>query len=185
MSIMDIVNRIERRLDERKPEIQHVLTTKYAWMSVSAVRAAGLKAATITTNDHGWVVASFADGQEEQIQANIKIPDDMNTDKDSYICLGWSSPAESLNCDWEVIYLVSAVGEVTEQAGATMQDFVTSHGTADSLVITYTPFKILAANVAATDMCIHIVVQRDGNDPLDTLGAVAELHGIAHQYSPR
>jgi hypothetical protein len=155
---------------------------QYEWISASAVQAAGAKPATIGVNGGGWVVASFADNQEQQIQANIKVPADMDTGTDSYICLGWSSPTISSVCDWEVEVLVTALNEDTEGASTvSLQSNETSSATADGLVVS--SFTIPNANIGTSDVCLHIVVQRDGNDAADTLGDVAELHGIILKYT--
>ena len=184
MSMMELLNRAENKAKERKPEVAHTLRTKYAWMSAGAARAAGVKPATLTVNDNDFIIFSFADGQEQEIQANVKIPDDMDTDEDCAFCIGWSSPTISQDCDWEVTYLVSAVGEDTDQAGTTLQEYEESSSTADGLVVS-DGFTIAAANVSATDICFHVVIARDGNDASDNLGDVAELHGIALKYTPK
>jgi hypothetical protein len=153
--------------------------TKYTWMSASATRAAGAKPATIGLNGSGWIVASFADGQEEQIQANIMIPPDADPDANIAICIGWSSPTISQNCDWEVTYLVTAANEDTDQAGVLVQSFEASSAVADGLVIS----ALGNIDIDSGDVCVHVVVERDGNDVLDTLGDVAEVHGLALRYT--
>ena len=185
MSERDLVRRIERieRALEEMPEVTATLRTKYVWLSASATRAAGIKPATLTVNGNDWVVMSFADNQEQEVQANMMLPVDLDASQDIAICVGWSSPTISQDCDWEVTYLVTAVGEDTDQAGTTLQSYEESSGTADGLV--QSEFTIAAANVDATDVCIHLVVARDGNDGSDNLGAVAELHGIAMRYTPK
>ena len=148
-----------------------------------AVRAAGVTPATLTVNGNNFVVLSFADGQEQEVQANVKIPDDIDDSVDAYVCLGWSSPTVSQDCDWVVTYLVSALNESTDQAGTPLQDYVASSATGDGLVISL--FTIPAAGINATDVCIHLTIMRDGNDGSDNLGAVAELHGLALRYTPK
>ena len=154
--------------------------TAYAWISVSAVRAAGAKPATIGLNGNGWIVASFADGQEQQIQANLMIPSDCDTSEDINVCLGWSSPTISQDCDWEVTYIITKVDDDTDQAGTTLQSYEESSAVSDGL--TRSTFVVAAANIDSDDICIHLIVERDGNDGSDNLGAVAELHGIALGY---
>ena len=60
---------------------------KYAWIPAGGVRAAGAKPATLGVNGNGWLVQSFADGQEQQVLANIKVPDDMDISADFLCCL--------------------------------------------------------------------------------------------------
>jgi hypothetical protein len=153
--------------------------TRYEWISVSAVRAAGVKPATVTVNGNGFVVASFADNQEQQIQANLKIPDMIDTSQPISICVGWSSPATGADCDWELTYLVTAMNEATDAAGATVQSYETSSAVADGLVVS----ELGSITVSSGDICIHVILERDGNDANDTLGAVAEVHGLALKYT--
>ena len=156
--------------------------TKYSWISVSALRAAGASAATIGVNGNGFVVASFADNLDRRVQANMKIPDDADLTQPMYICVGWSSPATSLDCDWEVIYLMTAVDDDTDQVGTTVSDEPTSSSTADGLVVSV--IATFAGNsIAADTICVHIILQRKGTSILDTLGDIAEVHGISFKYT--
>lgn len=155
--------------------------TKYSWMPANAVQAAGVKPATITINGSGFIVASFADGQEQQVQCNIQIPQDCDTTENVYVCIGWSSPTISQDCDWEVTWLVTKLNENTDQAGAPIQSYEESSGTANGLV--FSLFTIAAANIDSDDLCLHLFIERDGNDANDNLGDVAELHGIALKYT--
>ena len=154
-----------------------------AWLSISAARAAGAKPATIGLNDNGFVVASFADGQEEQVQVNLAIPGVADTTKDMELCMGWSSPTVTGTCDWEVTYLLTTVNESTEQAGTLLQSYELSSTTANGLITS--EFIIYAANIDVNDVCFHLIVERDGNDGGDTLGAVAEVHGLALKYAKK
>lgn len=154
---------------------------KNAWMPASAARAPGIKPATY--DDHGitgaWV---FADGQEEYIHMNLMVPDDMDMSEDSSICLGWSSTTTSQNCDWEIAYLITAVdGDTTAGATATEQSYEASSSVAEGLV--RSGFCVIAGGtLAATDICLHVQIMRDGNDGSDNLGASAEVHGVAFSY---
>lgn len=158
-------------------------TTKFAWISASGISAPGESGATLATNTNGYVIYSFVDNLERYVRANMKIPDDMDVSADSYICVGWSSPAQSLNCDWEVDYLITAANGVTDQAGTNdANNYTTSSSTADGLNVSQI-VTISGGTIQANDACIHIILQRDGNDTSDTLGDVAELHGMAIQYT--
>lgn len=173
------MNILQQYSDGFKPIIK---VTKYTWISISAARASGAQAATIGLNGNGWIVASFADNLVRQVQANIKIPEDIDFGYSMTLCLGWSSPTVSQFCDWEVIYLLTAAGESTEQAGTTLQSLEQSSAVADGMIFS-SSFTIAANLYNSNDMCIHLVVQRDGNDATDTLGDIAEVHGIALQYT--
>jgi len=151
--------------------------TKYTWMPAGAVRAPTLKPAAYV--DHGISGAwEFTDGAEEIIHANLRLPDLADRGESFSICLGWSSPAMTLLCDWEVAYLLTKVNEDTSGAAQqTLQAFKTSSGTANGLVVS--PFEVVAGQIHADDVCIHVQIMRDGNDGGDTLGDDAHLHGIA------
>jgi len=154
---------------------------KYTWIHAGGIRAAGVNGATEGLNDNGFIVLSFADSQEKYAQANIKVPDDMDLSADAYICIGWSSPTISQNCDWEITYLLTKVGDTTEAAGTTVQDYVASSSTANGLVIS--PIVTIAGGTITTEKCIHVKIMRDGNDGNDNLGDIAELHGAALMYT--
>lgn len=159
-----------------------IKVTKYVWLPISAFRASGANAATIGLNGNGWIVASFADNLTRVVQANMKIPDDIDFNESMTICLGWSSPTVSGICDWEVDYLITAENESTEQAGTNLQSYETSSAIADGL-ISSDSFIVASGLCDSTDICIHVVVTRDGGDAGDTLGDVAELHGMALLYT--
>ena len=155
---------------------------KCEWIPASAARAPGVKPATYS--DHGISGAwSFADGAEEYIHANIKIPTDMDLSVDSKICLGWSSAATSLNCDWEIAYLITAPDEDTAAAAeATEQSYEESSAVSNGMIIT--EFCVIpGGTIGDTDICLHIQVMRDGNDGSDTLNAAAEVHGLSLCYT--
>jgi len=146
------------------------------WIPAQGIRAPGVKGATFV--DLGISgVWEFSDGQEEQIICNIQLPHGFDAGEDLTFNLGWSSPAQSLNCDWEVAYLLTAIGDDTSAAAdGTLQGYKTSAATANGLVMS--PFTVPAAGVGATDVCVHVKIMRDGNDASDTLGAAAHIHGV-------
>lgn len=155
--------------------------TKRRWIPANGVQAAGAKPATIGLNGGGWIIWSFADNQEQEIQYNIDIPPDMDLSADSILCVGWSSPTISQDCDWELEYLLSAIGDDTEAAPtASVQSYEESSGTADGLVLSQ--MATIAGGTITDELCIHCVLMRDGNDANDTLGDVAEVHGVALVY---
>ena len=155
---------------------------KYEWISASGVCAPGASAASLTTNGNGFIIYSFADGLERYVRYNVKIPDDMDLSEDSYFCIGWSSPAQSLNCDWEMTYLFTAQNDSTDQAGtADTNNYSTSSATADGLIVT-SVVTIAGGTIQSDEVCAHVILMRDGNDAGDTLGDVAELHGVAFKY---
>lgn len=162
-------------------EIDEAQMEKWVWMPAQAVRAPGVKPATYV--DHGISgVWQFADAQEEIIVCNLKVPDLANRDESFYICVGWSSPAQNLFCDWEVAYLFTQIDEDTSAvAQQTLQAFCLSSLVANGLVISY--FEVVPAQIHDDDVCIHTNVMRDGNDVGDTLGDVANVHGVALKYT--
>ena len=156
--------------------------TKHAWLPAGAIRAAGGAAATEGLNTNGWIVISFVDGQDRWAQGNIKVPDDMDVSEDSYICIGWSSPTTSQTLIMDAYYLITAAGDSTEQAGtAAMAIPLTSGTNADELVVS--TIATIPGGTITDEMCVHVKMMRDGNNPADTLGDVMELHGVAFQYT--
>lgn len=153
---------------------------RWIWCPTNAIQAAGVKPATRTLNDNGFAVFSFADGLEQEVQANILIKNDMDLTEDCQICIGWSSPAQSLNCDWNVTYLLTGENTSTDAAGTPLQTYAASSATANGMVVTQ--FNIAAGTVIASHTCLHLVVWRDGDDGSDTLGDVAEMHGMSFRY---
>lgn len=162
--------------------IYHHPVTAYEWIPADAVQAAGAKPATIGLNGGGFIVASFADNQEQQIQFNMIVPADMDRSQPCYLCAGWSSPTVSQDCDWEMTYLITAEDEDTEAAGTPSQSYQSSSATADGLVVS-TLATIAAGTITPDDVCLHCVLERDGNDANDNLGDVAEVHGVSLRYT--
>ena len=162
-------------------EIDEAQMPKYVWLPAQALKAPGIKPASCC--DHGISGAwEFADGQEEIIVFNMKVPDLADLSQSLFVCLGWSSPAMSLNCDWEVAYLLTQLNEnTTAGAQQTLQGFKTSSAVANGLVLSL--FEIVTAQINDNDICVHVQLMRDGNDAGDTLGDVAHIHGAALGYT--
>jgi hypothetical protein len=155
-------------------------TIKYRWIPAEAIQTAGTKPASKTLNDNGYSVISFADNLEKEVQFNFKVPEDMDLSAASYLCVGWSSPATSETCDWDLTYLITALNDTTEAAGTNDQEDGTSSATANGLV--QTSFTFAGATFTANDVCVHCKLMRDGDDANDTLGDIAELHGVMFKY---
>jgi len=156
--------------------------TGYEWIPSTSLRAGGASPATEDLNGAGFPVLTFDDGQDRYAQAIIKIPSDMDRSEDSYICLGWSSPTTSAYCYWEVEYLITAIDDDdTDTAGSASSQAELSSSTADGL--TLSQWTIPAANIGDSDVCLHLKIHRDGNSIIDTLGDIAELHGITFKYT--
>lgn len=156
--------------------------TKYLQLSPSAISGVGANAATLGLNGGNWLVWSFADAAEEQVQFNFMVPDDMELIEDAEILILWSSPTISQDCDWELSYLITAPDNDTEAVATdTNQDYVASSATGDGLVNT-SMITIAGGTIVVGDLCIHVVLQRDGDDGSDNLGDVAELHGVLFKY---
>ena len=152
-----------------------------SWVPATGLRAPPTKPATFV--DHGISGAwEFGDGAEEQVVATIRLNGNRDTTEDIIILLGWSSPAQSLNCAWNVSYIFSGLNEdTTASAQEVLQSFETSSSTANGMTIS--EFTIDNAQISADDICIHLSILRDGNEVGDTLSASAHLHGICLQYT--
>jgi hypothetical protein len=150
-------------------------------MSISAIQSSGTKPATIGVNGNGYIVASFSDNQDKEIQFNIQVPNDCDTSENVNLCLGWSSPVSNtaLKAKWTVTYLVTAENESTEQAGAPVTLLVSPSSTADGIVLT----PLGDITLTGQSVCIHFKVERTGSDLTDTLGGIAEVHGVALRYT--
>ena len=150
------------------------------WIPANAVKAPGVKPATAA--DVGIGVAwEFADGQEEQIRASFRLPTIMNSAKGIYFAFGWSSPAQSKICDWELSYSTMTFDtDMTAAAEDTIQFYSLSSATANGMA--FQAIQLDDTLFAASDFCLHINLMRDGNDANDTLGDVAHLHGICLKY---
>jgi len=127
-------------------------------------------------------VWSFADAQEQKVVGTLRIPVDRALGEDIVIVMGWSSATTSQDCDWEVAYLITQIGEDTSAAAQeTLQSYEESSSTANGFVVS--EFTVGNAQIHDDDVCIHINIMRDGNDGSDNLGAAAHLHGICLKYT--
>jgi len=153
---------------------------KQDWIQAEAVRAPGVNPATF--QDVGISGAwQFADALTKVIICKLPLGTDIDTSVDAIVYLGWSSPAVSLVCRWQVEYLIRAVDEdMSAAAEATLTQDETSSAVANGLVVS--SFTIPAASLAATDKCLLLRVSRIGAHANDTLGDVANLHGICLHY---
>jgi len=154
---------------------------KSIWISTTALSAAGASAATRTVNGNGYAILEFADNLDRYAQATVKIPSDMDRSEDSYIMLGWSSPTTSQYGYWEVGYNIIAVNQTTDAAGNASTGAKQSSATANGFV--NSSWTIPAASIDDDDRIIQVFIHRDGNSILDTLGDVAEVHGMAFKYT--
>jgi hypothetical protein len=156
--------------------------TKRLWIPANAVSAIGAIAATKTLNGNGYIVYSFADNVDRNVQADIILPDDLDRSADCVLCMGWSSPATSKVAVIDMTYLITAPDDLTDQAGtADTGNLLDSSSTADGLVLSEV-VTIAGGTIAADEICLHLQIERDGNNGADTLGDILELHGIALKY---
>ena len=151
-----------------------------SWIPATGLRAPPTKPAAFI--DHGISGAwEFSDGAEEQVVGTIRLNGNRDITEDIIIQLGWSSPAQSLNCAWNVSYLFTGLNEdTTASAQETLQSFETSSSTANGMTIS--EFTIDNAQMSSVDICIHLSILRDGNEEGDTLSNNAHLHGICLRY---
>ena len=78
---------------------------------------------------------------------------------------------------------MTAQNDSTDQAGtsSTGNQF-TSSSTADGLIVSEV-ITLTGGTLSVDDICLHCVLERDGNNANDTLDDVMELHGIALKYT--
>jgi len=154
--------------------------TKRLFIPSNGIRGIGLFPSTEGLNDNGFYVWVFPDNLERYVQANLPLPTDLDQTENISINIGWSSPTVSQNADWELTFLITSLDEDTDQAGTLLQGYFPSSATANGMAIA--SFEINASEISNGELCIHIQIMRDGNDAGDTLGAIAELHGVAVFY---
>ena len=153
---------------------------KQDWIQAESVRAPGANPATF--QDVGISGAwQFADGVTRVVICKFPLPLDIDTDQDVTIHLGWSSPAVSLNCRWQVESLFVKMDEDTSAAAeATSIKTETSSAQANGLIVSDWTFD--SADIDFDDLCLLLRISRIGGDALDTLGDVANLHGVCFHY---
>jgi hypothetical protein len=153
------------------------------WIPANAVRGMGAQPATAAVNGQGFFVYSFADNQDRDVQFNIQVPPEMDRSLPCRLCIAWSSPAISQTLIADVTYLITAPGDDTEAVPtAQTGNAFTSAAIADGLVLSEFP-DIAGGTVNDDDLCFHFSLERDGDNALDTLGDVMELHGVALRYT--
>jgi len=156
---------------------------KYQWYGANALAAGGANGATLGLNGNNWLVYSFADNADEYVQANIRIPTDMDLTAASYLSIAWSSPTTSATGIVDVTYLVNAENESTDQAGTSdTGNTITSSATGDGLVVSDI-VTFAASSFGSTDVLIQLQIMRDGDNAADTLNDVLELHGLGLKYT--
>jgi len=148
------------------------------WLGASGIQAPGTKPATLVNVgcDGAW---EFADNQEQTISFNIRVPTNINLTQTVVLIIGWTSPSINLNCNWNVTYTITGLHEDVSVPCEYYRDFITNSSQIENgLVTTY--FNI--TEIKQSDKCIHMRIERDGNDATDTLSDVAHLHGICMRY---
>lgn len=156
--------------------------TKRMWISANAIKAVGALAATETVNGNGYYILSFADNLVRRVQYTFSIPTDMDLSVDSWLGMGWSSPATSADTYINMYYFITAPGDSTDQAGTSdTGNILTSSGTADGLVVSPV-VTISGGTIQSDEVCIHVILERDGTQGTDTLNDVLELQGVSLQY---
>ena len=152
----------------------------YDGMEIHAMEFKAPAAGFASQVNRGMGVAwEFADGNEESIHTQCRIPGKWVDTEDLTVILIWDSPAVSLDCDWEVRYLFRAADQdmTTAAPEGTTQAYKTSSGTTKGLV--HSTFTIPTAAFDSGDKILKLDIHRDGNDGSDTLAASAFLHAIA------
>ena len=147
---------------------------KGEWISASGIQAPGLKPASMEKLGCSGVW-EFTDGQEETISFSVRAPSKINLTYPTNIDIGWSSPAQTKLCNWNLSYSITALDEDTSIACEYYQDVLaTSSATANGL----TMYTFPITEISDGDRCLHLTIERDGNDATDTLSDDAHLHGI-------
>lgn len=178
----DLLGAVDYALRAEVAEAVEFRLTRYAWVPATAAKAAGAQPAAEDLNAGGWFVYSFPNNLRRQVQASIMIPAEMDRNEESVICFGWSTPANGQDLVVDFHYLITAVGDDTEAAGTSILGSVfTASAVADGL--TQNQLVVLpGGTIPPNALCLHMVLERDGANVLDTLGDVMELHGVAVQY---
>jgi len=159
--------------------------TKYEWINASSINPlgpGGANAAKLTLSTNGWVIIEFTEGTDDYIQANMKIPDDMDLSAVSYVCIGWSSAdADGDDCVWGYKYFITAAGDDTDVVGTSGTATITDDASVDGLV-TMPILTIAGGTIQSDEICIHLQIYRDGDNAADTITGNVDMHGIALQY---
>lgn len=151
-----------------------------SWISASGMSNITV-GATLGVNGNGFQVYSFADNTEKYVEFNLRIPNEMDYSADSYICIYWSTPADTKICEWDVVYNICGEGDTTDQAGTSDLNNQVNSGDPDAMNMEYI-VTISGGTISGDDYTIQIILKRDGNEAGDTLSAVAELHGADFAY---
>ena len=144
------------------------------WVGASGLQAPGIKPATMVIEGCG-AAFEFTDNQEENVHFNMRIPNDIYLGRNLTLDFGWSSPTVSANGNWVFSYDATSLNDdVTAGCDATLDELFTSSATANG----FTMSRYQISTVQPGDRCLHCTLERDGNDPLDTLNADAYLYGL-------
>jgi len=153
---------------------------KQMWIQAESIKSPGVSPATF--QDVGISGAwEFADGSTKVVICKFPLPTDIDYTENVTIYLGWSTPAISKNCRWQVEYLLRKADEdVTAVAEDTLTQNEGSSATANGMTVS--DFTIPAASIDATDNCLLLRISRIGGHGDDTLSNVANLHGVCFHY---
>jgi hypothetical protein len=139
--------------------------------ATEGVVAAGFK--------HSWECTDAAD---DYVTVSWRIPDNWVSGTDIIANIHWSTPTTSQIGTWDFHYVSLAEGEDTTAAGTNLADIDdTSNGTANYTNVTGN-FTIANGDIAANDMII-LRPGRVGTAGNDTLGDIADFHGITLTYT--
>lgn len=164
------------------------------WLDAGGIKAPGAKPATEIAHGNletpAWRFADQgAEGNEQTISLNIKIPEDMDRTVASYLCVGWSTTTadpgdSSKKVEWQLEYFYTKVDESTiVGAEATLYAVGIASVVAEGMV--NTPFGVLALP-HADDICLHCRLKRlssaSAGSQADNIADDIELHGIVLMY---
>ena len=147
----------------------------------TGIRAPLVRPATWT--DHGISGAwQFADGAEETLVINFRVPHRMDRTVAPYFHIKWSADGASPgNCEWQVEYLYRAPNEDTTAAAQDTETIVVAaSATANGLVNSNT----LALDLpSATDVLLQVRLTRLAGVGNDTIADTVELHGFTFHFT--
>ena len=120
---------------------------------------------------------SFADGDDETVVANMRLPNRMERAVAPRFAIGWTSAALG-TAEWQLEYLWTSVGESLLAAHTTVQT-ATAIGVANTMVMSL--FAVAAPS--ATDVCLEIRFKRLAAGLVDNIAGATLLLGMCLEFT--
>lgn len=156
------------------------------WIPANGLKAPQVKPATWVP--HGISGAwQFADGDDETLVADMRIPIRMNREMNSLFIIGWSADGINPgNCEWQLIYNWLAPGDDTTEIVETItikQVATASAVRANGTVLTTFSDEIQHPSEDAVSLQLNIKRLADGL--LDTIADTVELMGLCLMFAKK